>query len=162
MDLVLGVDAGATKTLAAVADLAGRIRGWGRAGCGNFQVNGPRAAREVSRAIRRALVMAEAEHSRVIAAYYGMAGADRPSDFAYIHSFLDPINPAPRWEVENDATIALVAATGRRLAVVVVCLLLQSLREEPGRPRCLLLPRRGRTHAPPPGGLIDRCEGDGA
>lgn len=121
MDLVLGVDAGATKTLAAVADLAGRIRGWGRAGCGNFQVNGPRAAREVSRAIRRALVMAEAEHSRVIAAYYGMAGADRPSDFAYIHSFLDPINPAPRWEVENDATIALIAATGRRLGVVVVC-----------------------------------------
>lgn len=59
--------------------------------------------------------------SRVVAAYYGMAGADRPTDFAYIHSFLAPINPAPRWEVENDATVALLAATRRRLGVVAVC-----------------------------------------
>lgn len=121
MDLVLGVDAGATKTLAAVADLTGRIRGRGRAGCGNFQVNGPGAPREVKRAIRRALVAAGADPPRVVAAYYGMAGADRPSDFSYIHSFLEPINPAPRWETENDATVALLAATRRRLGVVVVC-----------------------------------------
>ncbi|MDI6895215.1 MAG: BadF/BadG/BcrA/BcrD ATPase family protein [Bacillota bacterium] len=121
MRLVLGVDAGATKTLAAAADPAGRIRGWGRAGCGNFQVNGTGAAREVSRAVRRALAMAGAEPSHVAAAYYGMAGADRPTDFAHIHSFLEPINPASRWEVENDATIALIAATGRRVGVVVVC-----------------------------------------
>ncbi|MEW6547782.1 MAG: BadF/BadG/BcrA/BcrD ATPase family protein [Bacillota bacterium] len=121
MRLVLGVDAGATKTLAVVADLAGQVRGWGRAGCGNFQVTGTRAPREISRAIRRALAMAGAGPSHVVAAYYGIAGADRPADFAYIHSFLEPINPAPRWEVENDATIALVAATRRRLGVVVAC-----------------------------------------
>jgi len=121
MSLFLGLDAGGTKTIALLADQKGTIHGFGLAGNGNFQGGLETAKTEVEHAIKTALAMANASPERIGAAYYGMAGADRPQDFGYIRSFLEPLNPAQRWAMENDATIALKAGTLDGIGVVLIC-----------------------------------------
>lgn len=122
MSYVVGVDAGGTKTLALVSDLAGHVVGAGKAGPGNFQAIGVDLAKgQVKKAIDLALDAAGVTAEDLKVAFYGMAGADRPADFAIIEKFLTEINPAPRMGLENDATIALRAATGDGVGVVAVC-----------------------------------------
>lgn len=122
MKCVLGVDAGGTKTLALVSALDGRVVGGGKAGPGNFQAVGVDLAKgQVKRAIDLAIESAGVTPADLEAAFYGMAGADRPADFAIIEKFLTEVNPAPRVGLENDATIALRAATGDGVGVVAVC-----------------------------------------
>jgi N-acetylglucosamine kinase-like BadF-type ATPase len=75
---VLAVDAGNTKTLAAVADADGHVLGIGRAGCGDiYGAESPDAA---LRAIADAVAPARGAGS-VDAAVFSLAGADWPEDF---------------------------------------------------------------------------------
>ena len=112
MAYLLGMDAGGTKTLCAVADTEGRILGLGRAGCGNFQISGREASgRELALSIERAVEAAGVRMDRIAAAYYGISGADRAKDFRTVGTILEPINPAPSMHLENDTTIALRAGT---------------------------------------------------
>ncbi|MGE5587718.1 MAG: N-acetylglucosamine kinase [Clostridia bacterium] len=122
MSYVVGVDAGGTKTIALVSDMAGHAVGAGKAGPGNFQAVGVELARaQVKKAVDLALDAAGVTADRLQAAFFGMAGADRPADFAIIEKFLAAMNPAPRMGLENDATIALRAATVDGVGVVAVC-----------------------------------------
>ncbi|MCR4401258.1 MAG: hypothetical protein NUW12_00515 [Firmicutes bacterium] len=122
MSYVVGVDAGGTKTLALVSDMEGHAVGAGKAGPANFQAVGVDLARaNVKKAIDLALESAGVAACCVEAAFFGMAGADRPADFATIERFLASVNPAPRMGLENDATIALRAATVDGVGVVAVC-----------------------------------------
>ena len=84
MSLVLGVDAGATKTFALVADENGHILGFGQAGSGNHQVVGLEPAlAEIRRSSEEAL--AQAGSSPPVAfGFFGLAGADLPVDFALL------------------------------------------------------------------------------
>jgi len=122
MSYVLGVDAGATKTLAMVADYKGNILGAFAAGTGNFQVNGIAAASaEVDKAIRGAVEAAGIKREDITAAFYGMAGADRDKDFEYVRQVVEPVNPAPKMSIENDAVIILKVGALDGVGVGVVC-----------------------------------------
>ena len=92
--LLLGVDAGGSTTVAALADETGQVLGMGVAGPGNFQTWGLEAARgEVEKSIALALQNAQAKRGEIAAAYFGMAGADRPRDYELVRQLLEPIVP---------------------------------------------------------------------
>jgi N-acetylglucosamine kinase-like BadF-type ATPase len=122
LNLVIGVDAGGSKTLCAVADDTGAVLSLGRGGPGNWQVSGIEGAREaVAASISAALASAGLERGQVRAAYFGMAGADRPADFERVDETLAPIHPWARWSFENDATIALRAEVPTGPGIGVIC-----------------------------------------
>lgn len=122
MSYVLGIDAGATKTFAMIADYQGRIVGTSVAGTGNFQIRGIEPARiEVEKAINGAIEVAGIRRDQVQAAFYGMAGADRDKDFEYVHQVVEPVNPAPRMSIENDAVIILKVGVLDGIGIGVVC-----------------------------------------
>lgn len=105
---VLGADCGASKTLTVLADEAGYILGMGRAEGANFGIVGVAAAQEeIALSIAKAVAMAGIDIKGIGAAFYGVAQADRPEDFAVIAEFLEPINPAPRLCFDNDSIIVL-------------------------------------------------------
>lgn len=119
--LLLGVDAGGTKTLAAVADADGRVLGMGRGGNGNYQSAGRAFAKlNIAQAIERALSAAGAAPADVVAAGYGVAGADRDKDFEVIHQFLDEVSPTGAYVLCNDTTLALRAGTDDGVGVACV------------------------------------------
>ena len=111
--LLLGVDAGGSTTVAALADETGQVLGMGVAGPGNFQTWGLEAARgEVEKSIALALQNAQAKRGEIAAAYFGMAGADRPRDYELVRQLLEPIvPPQASWAFENDAFLGLWAGT---------------------------------------------------
>ncbi|NLJ81142.1 MAG: hypothetical protein GX335_08970 [Firmicutes bacterium] len=123
MTLFLGVDAGGSKTLSIVADASGRVRGLGRAGPGNFQMTGLEKARaQVEKSINLALAQAQADREALCAAYFGMAGADRPADYKAIEKLLKPLLPSNvALSFENDALLGLWAGTLDGIGVGVVC-----------------------------------------
>ncbi|HEX6509803.1 MAG TPA: BadF/BadG/BcrA/BcrD ATPase family protein, partial [Chloroflexota bacterium] len=82
MTYILGVDAGASKTLAALADETGQVVGFGRAGGANHQSLGLAVAIErVRGAATAALAGAGVDPTEVAVAAYCLAGADLPEDF---------------------------------------------------------------------------------
>ena len=112
MPYVLGLDAGGTKTACLVASTEGKVLGRGEAGPANFQSCGKVSARhQMAEAINAAIAEAAIDRSEVVAAYYGVAGADRDADFDTVREILDPINPARAWEIENDSIVGLRAGT---------------------------------------------------
>ena len=104
--LVLGVDGGGTKTLALVADPAGRIVGRGEAGSSNSKSVGWDAA---TAALRAAIAAAGAQ-GPVDAACLGMAGADTDAERARLLAWLRAEGVARRAQVVHDADIVLAAA----------------------------------------------------
>ncbi|HEY3359432.1 MAG TPA: BadF/BadG/BcrA/BcrD ATPase family protein [Polyangia bacterium] len=121
MPYLLGLDVGGTKTLAAVCDDSGRVAGVARAGGANYQDAGSvAAAREIGTAIAGALARAGAGRGDVVAAAFGVSGADREQDFAAVHALLDPVSPVARYALVNDTLVALRAGT--RDGVGVCCI----------------------------------------
>jgi len=101
---VIGVDAGATKTEAIVADHEGRPVGAGRSGCGNWEVVGEKSAAEtIFDAIRQALERAHVSLSQVRNAHMGLAGLDWPEDEPRLRGALAPYLGALPMTLENDA-----------------------------------------------------------
>lgn len=118
---VLGVDAGASKTFALIADGIGRILGFGQGGPGNHQTVGlERALGEIRRACEEALRQAEAAPP-VEVGVFGLAGADLPMDFELLSPALEEMGLARRTLVKNDTLVALRAGLKRSWGVVVVC-----------------------------------------
>lgn len=118
---VLGVDGGNSKTLAAVADLQGSVLGVGRSGNSNYQGQGiDPALREIGTAVRGALDMSGIGYGEVGAAYYALAGADLPEDFAVLRPALEGAGHGARVQVANDTMAALLAGSTAANAVVVI------------------------------------------
>lgn len=79
--LVIGVDAGGTRTRAALANSHGQSLGAGDAGSGNPHQNGIESARsEILNAIMRAFEAAGVERQLVTGACLGIAGIDREDE----------------------------------------------------------------------------------
>ena len=77
--MIVGVDAGGSKTLALVADASGRVVGRGSAGSANYQGIGfTAAAAALSEAIAGALAAAGVQRASVAAVVMGLAGVGRP------------------------------------------------------------------------------------
>ena len=115
---VVGVDGGGTKTIAVVVDSAGRPRGWGRGGPANQQMVGAQAAAAAVRTAVTAAVAAAGVVGRPVAVCAGLAGLDRPAEFASLESAL----AATGWSCRlvSDARAALAGALGDRPGAVVI------------------------------------------
>jgi N-acetylglucosamine kinase-like BadF-type ATPase len=121
MPYYLGVDAGGTKTLAAVCDDSGRVAGVGLAGASNYQdVGAPAAARALGAATTQALERAGASGGDVVHACFGVSGADREADFKTIRDFLAGVSPTPRFTLVNDTLVALRAGTDDGVGVCCI------------------------------------------
>lgn len=118
---VIGVDGGGSKTIAVAANYEGEVIAIARSGPSNYQTIGVAAARESIAACLKGILTRVGPEAECRAAFYALAGADRPADFAVIESFLAPLNPAPRWKIENDALAALALVSEDGTGVVVVC-----------------------------------------
>jgi N-acetylglucosamine kinase-like BadF-type ATPase len=120
---VLAVDGGNTKTIAVVADAAGRTLGGGRGGCADiYNAATPQAAIEaVAAATEQALDAASASAADIESATFSLAGADWPEDFTLLEQALrERLSlPAPPLVV-NDAIGALRSGAPDWIGVSVV------------------------------------------
>ncbi len=115
---VLGIDAGATKTVCQLADEAGRLVAEARGGGANLQASGEL---EVEKVLHRVMEEALADRGVVPTAIcLGMAGVDRPEDAAVVRGIMTRIGYKARILVVNDALIALEAGVGDAPGVVIV------------------------------------------
>ncbi|GGL86966.1 N-acetylglucosamine kinase [Deinococcus aerolatus] len=119
--LVLGIDAGNTKTIALIADTSGTVLGWGRAGRSNIYVQRVRALAALDTAATRARASARLDSRPFAALTLSAAGADWPEDFDMLKTELRRRNWAGQVSVVNDAVGALRAGSLAGRGVTVVC-----------------------------------------
>jgi N-acetylglucosamine kinase-like BadF-type ATPase len=112
---VVGIDAGATKTVGILADERGRTLAQARGTGANLQVQGEAQVEAVFRAILDEL----AEVGRPQALCVGIAGVDRPADEAAVREILTQLGH-PRGRIVNDAVIVLAAGSPSRTGIVVL------------------------------------------
>ena len=120
-ELVLGIDAGNTKTIALIADTTGQVRGWGRAGSSNIYVSEERALAALEEAVLEAKRSAGLGSTPLKALTLSATWADWPEDFALLEDALSRWNWAERRQVVNDAVGALRAGSLLGLGVAVAC-----------------------------------------
>src|SRR5437016_1006396 len=121
MKYFLGVDGGASKTAALVTNEQGKLLGNGTAGPSNhLRVGIETAARNIERAVNKALVAADVASREINWAYCGIAGADHPAHRQEVVNSLDVFFPRGNFTVDNDARIALTGAIGFGAGVVVI------------------------------------------
>jgi N-acetylglucosamine kinase-like BadF-type ATPase len=117
----LGVDGGASKTAALVTNGDGKPLGDGTAGPSNhLRVGIETAARNIERAVNKALVAADVASREINWAYCGIAGADHPAHRQEVVDSLSVFFPRGNFSVDNDARIALTGAIGFGAGVVVI------------------------------------------
>ncbi|RPI99082.1 MAG: N-acetylglucosamine kinase, partial [Chloroflexi bacterium] len=110
--IVLGIDAGGSKTLALAAGAGGEILARGESGPANYQSIGQKAAFiALNAAAGQALEGAGAAVSDVSAVCLGAAGMDRPEDIAVFQRWAALAFPNARARLVNDARIVLAAGT---------------------------------------------------
>lgn len=120
MKYVLGVDGGATKTLAVVGDESGQVVGAGLGGPTNYQIIGLEAAMDnlreaVSSALRKADVNTSISH-----AVFGLAGADFPVDFENFSNGISRLYPGLKFDVVNDTWVGFKAGAEASYGGVVI------------------------------------------
>jgi N-acetylglucosamine kinase-like BadF-type ATPase len=113
--LVVGLDAGATKTVGLLADERGRVLAQARAGGANLQVQGEAQVEAVFRGVLNEL----AEVGRPEAVGVGIAGVDRAPDEASVREILARLGHT-KVRITNDALIALVAGSPGKVGIVVL------------------------------------------
>jgi len=111
-ELLLGLDGGGSKTLALLADAAGRIIGRGSAGASNYQNIGATAAwAALDAAIAAAFAAAGLPPGNVAAVGLGLAGVDRPEDRALFEGWAAGRFGGAPVVIANDAELVLAAGT---------------------------------------------------
>jgi len=116
---ILGIDGGGNKTLALLADGAGRVVGRGTAGPSNYQVVGVEATyAALDAAVNAAL--AGVPGVRLAAICLGMAGAGRPQDQAIIQTWAQTRYPGVPALVVHDAQLVLAAGTPAGWGIAIV------------------------------------------
>jgi N-acetylglucosamine kinase-like BadF-type ATPase len=120
MRYFLGMDVGATKTHALIADETGACLGFGRAGGGNYQGVGYDGLAEVlQKCFERASQMAGVPVAQIAGAGFGIAGYDFPSDRAQHLQAIATLGLACPVDVVNDAVNGLMAGTSHGYGVNV-------------------------------------------
>jgi len=116
--LVLGIDAGASKTVCFLCDEGGRILGEGHASGANLQTVGPRRMETVLHGVIDQALTGRAD--RPDAVCVGIAGADRTHDAEVVQASVERLVPGAPVLVVNDALIALEAGAPGQPGIVVV------------------------------------------
>ena len=120
-DFFLGVDAGGTKTHAALVDDRGHILGIGRESTGNWEIVGmPEAGRALQSAVDQALIGAGVSATKCGSASFALAGIDWDSDRRALASLVGSFGLGGQSVVMNDAMAALYAGTPDGLGVASV------------------------------------------
>jgi len=122
--LLLGIDAGNSKTWAMAGDMSGRFLGWGKGPRGNHQareVGVAGAVEAFATAVEGALAQAGARIEEVARASFCLAGADLPSDYELLGSAIHVHWPSLSFSVHNDSIAGLRSGTSRGWGAVVVC-----------------------------------------
>jgi len=125
MTVLLGIDGGGTKTLAAVADLEGNVLGTARVGPSNYQsVTEAGAAFALTAAIDQALQNAGKSRGDIQASAFGLAGFDGVAEAKIVRAVVERAMGARAGAgvsfVENDSLLILRAGTDDGVGVGVV------------------------------------------
>ena len=116
--VVLGIDAGGTKTVCLLADEDGRVVASARGPGANLAALGEL---EVEKVLYDVMEQALASHSEVPAIIcLGIAGVDRAEDAAVIRGIMRRIGHKAPALVVNDALIALEAGAGAGPGIVII------------------------------------------
>lgn len=119
--IVIGIDGGATKTVAVVMNQAGLEIGRSQSGSTNWNSVGIDTAYiHLNEAIIGALEQAGRRSEDVNAVCIGASGVDRPLDRERMTGWLRAIFPAAALAVHNDAVIALASGAGGEIYGVVL------------------------------------------
>lgn len=117
----LGIDIGASKSHALIADETGRALGFGKAGSGNYEVIGYDGFQKVLHQITdEALVTAGVSKAQIKGAGYGVAGYDWEIDYSPILKITQTLSLDVPYAIVNDAVIGLLAGTSAGWGVSVV------------------------------------------
>src|SRR5512134_1491747 len=115
---VLGIDAGGTKTVCLLADEHGAVVAEARGGGANLQASGEL---QVEKVLHEVMEQAIGDRTMVPAAIcLGIAGVDRPDDFAVVRAVMRRIGYKARILIVNDALVALEAGAPGQPGVVIV------------------------------------------
>jgi len=121
MPYFLGVDAGATKTHAVIADEIGRVTGFGTSGPGNHEsvgFNGMYQA--LAEGVGGALTSAGLKIDDISGAGLGIAGYDWPSQKTKMMDVIARLGLRTPYELMNDAVPGLVAGAQAGWGVVII------------------------------------------
>lgn len=117
---VLGIDGGASKTLAVITDEQGHIRGIGRSGPSNFNTVGIDGAQaNIQRAVEQACQSAGVTLP-LDAAFLGLAGVVCEADHAIIRGIASCLGLSTRTGIDHDCRIALAGGLAGRPGVVLI------------------------------------------
>jgi len=116
MRYLAGIDAGASKTVALLADESGRVVAEASGPGANLHVHGELG---VERTLAGVLEQLRA-HREPSAACFGIAGADRASDRDSIRRVLRRLDLEIPVRIVHDAAIALAAGAPERYGIVVI------------------------------------------
>ena len=112
MNYFLGIDTGATKSHALIADENGRVVGFGSTGPGNWEVIGWEGTRAVlDEIITQALDSAGIAKSQLAGAGFGLAGYDWPEDRQPHVDIIHSLDITAPFEIVNDAMLGLLAGS---------------------------------------------------
>jgi N-acetylglucosamine kinase-like BadF-type ATPase len=121
--LLLGVDGGATKTIALIADASGRVLGAGRAGSSDIhsEPSADIAIDHIVASVRDAATAAGVQPRDLAACTFGLCGADWPEDEAlYMASLRERLELTCDPVVTNDAFNSLRAGLDDGIGVALV------------------------------------------
>jgi N-acetylmuramic acid 6-phosphate etherase len=121
-NLILGIDGGASKTVAILCDADGTMLGRVQVGGSNKQVSGVDATlATLLQAIDAVFADAQIARQTVGAACFGLSGVDRPADHQLIQRWADT-NQITRWlSVVNDAQLVVAAGTPDGYGIGLIC-----------------------------------------
>jgi N-acetylglucosamine kinase-like BadF-type ATPase len=119
--IVLGIDGGASKTHAVLADEQGHVQGVGRTGCSNWEVVGLDGAQvALEQAILEATADAGIRWQDITASGYGLAGVDWPSDEERLKPVIAALGVGGPSVMVNDAFLPLRAGTGDGVGLAAI------------------------------------------
>ena len=121
--LILGIDGGATKTIAILADACtGRLIAHGRSRGSNFHAHAPHAAlSELDVAIAQAFAHAGIDRRPVVAACMGIAGVSRVEDEVMVRHWVSERKIAQQLLIANDGWLVISAGTPNGVGVGLIC-----------------------------------------
>lgn len=121
MGYLIGVDGGATKTAAVLADEQGRLLNRALAGASNYHAVGrDKAAESLREAIHQVVEGAGESLENCQMAVFGLAGLNNETDQVIYHEMIKATGLGGELRVENDIVVAWAAATACQPGTVVI------------------------------------------
>jgi len=121
MKYYLGIDIGATKTAALIADENGNVAGTGQGGPGNHETVGyDGMERALCDSVKAALSNANLSMDQIAGAGFGIAGYDWTSEERDMRDTIDRLGLQAPYKMVNDVVLGLLAGASEGWGVAVV------------------------------------------